>query len=108
MFTGRRCGGRSGHRLAVDGDQAAIGRDEARDHPQQRGLAAARPAEQGHEGAGGDGEFDPADREGGAVALGQPLEMDGAAGVDRYWPVLMRVQVRVKTRRTAAVCRRGV
>ena len=37
------------HRLAVDGDDAAVRRLEARDHAQQGGLAAARRAQQGKE-----------------------------------------------------------
>ena len=48
----RRCGGdvqaRGGvvQQLAVDGDGAAIGPQQARDHVDQRGLAGARGAEQ--------------------------------------------------------------
>ena len=49
MLTGRRLGGTRGDVAAVEQDRARRRRLEAGDHPQQRGLAAARRAEQREE-----------------------------------------------------------
>ena len=55
--------------VAVDQDLPLVRRDEASDHPQGRGFAAARWAEEGEELAGRDLEADPRHRDGAAVGF---------------------------------------
>ena len=62
MLTGRQMRRHAGHVLAVDQDAAGVGRLEARQHAQQRGLAAARAAQQGEQLAALDLEIDAVDR----------------------------------------------
>ncbi len=61
----------SGHILPIDGDGAAVGRLEARDHPHQRGLAAARGAKQRKEFATTDLQRDTSDGPDAAEALAE-------------------------------------
>ena len=58
---GPTCGA-VGDRLAVDRDRARVGREEAGDQPQQRGLAAARRAQHGDDLAVVDVEIDAVER----------------------------------------------
>ena len=61
------------HVLSVDGDGAAVGRDQPGDAIEGRGLARAVGAEQRHNLAAGEGERDIADHRAAAVALAQPV-----------------------------------
>jgi ABC-type uncharacterized transport system YnjBCD ATPase subunit len=64
---------------AVDPDRARGDRLEPGDHPQHRGFAAARGAEQHHELAIGDGERDRLDGRHRAVRIGLAEPVDGEA-----------------------------
>ena len=74
MLTGRRCGGTSGDILAVEQDAALARPLEAGEHPQQRGLAAARRPEQREELALENVEGQPLDGDEAAKALAHRLE----------------------------------
>ena len=69
--------GSAGHVLAADQDRAGGGVVEARDHPQGRGLAASRRAEEGEELATADVEVEGVDHGRAAEDLGQPAQGDG-------------------------------
>ena len=69
----------AGHVLAVDEEPAGIGRLEARQQAQQRGLAAARAAQQGKQLAAFDDEIDLVDGGDRAEALGEPFDADDRA-----------------------------
>ena len=66
----------AGHVLAVDLDAAGIGRLQPGQQAEQRGLAAARAAQQGEQLAAGDLEIDIVDGDDGAEALGRPFNPD--------------------------------
>ena len=78
----------AGHVLAVDQDAARVGRLEARDHAQQRGLAAARAAQEGEQLAAPDVEIDAIDRGDRAEALGDPGDADDRRRRSSHRPVL--------------------
>src|SRR5437899_6897134 len=62
--------------LAPTRINALVGRHEARNQTQERGLAAAARAEQRHELAVADFEAEVADRDDRAESLRQPLDLD--------------------------------
>ena len=66
----------AGEVLAVQHDAAGIGNVEARDHPQQRGLAATRGPEKGEELAGVDADADVVDRGEVAETAGDVLDVE--------------------------------
>ena len=72
----RRSAGRVGDGISIEGDCALGDRLEPGDEPQARRLAAARGAEQGHEGAVRNAEREAVDRHHRAVALGDVGEAD--------------------------------
>jgi hypothetical protein len=71
--------GDPGDVLAVDGDRAGIGRLEAGQDPQRRGLAAARRAEQRDQLARRDVQRQPMERADGAKGAGQVAQGDRRA-----------------------------
>ena len=75
--------GRAGDVLAADEDRAGGRVAEAGDHPQRRGLAAARRAEQGEELAARDVEVEVVDDGGAAEDLGQAAQRDATASSGR-------------------------
>ena len=66
-------------RLAVDDDLAGVGMHGAREHLDQRRLAGAVVADDGHDLARADREVDAVDGHDRAVALGQPAGLESAA-----------------------------
>ena len=66
-------------RLAVDPHRAGRRPDEAGHHAEQRGLAAARGTEQGHDLAGAYGQRDVGDGGDGAVAMGDGVDIESVA-----------------------------
>ena len=62
---------RGGHHASVDLDRSMVGRDEADDQAQQRGLAASRGAQDRREGSLRDDEVDLAQDGSSPVGLGQ-------------------------------------
>ena len=78
MPMSRRCTGTVLDLLAVEGDRAVIGHDEAGDGAQQGRLAGARGAEQAEELAVIEGDGDVVERRDAAVALAHMLDLDAA------------------------------
>jgi hypothetical protein len=79
----RDAGPRLGHALALERDLAAVGGDEAVDAAQQRGLAAARGTDQGHDLALAHLEIDAAEHLERAVALGEAGDADARTRLRR-------------------------
>ncbi len=104
MLTGRAMRRHAGHVLAVDQDAAGVGRLEAGQQAQQRGLAAARAAQQGEQLAAFDVEIDAVDGGDRAEALGDALRC-GRSGVAAHThrPVLIVVHSRVRSRVCSAL-----
>ena len=69
------------HAAAVDGEFARGDGLQARDHPQERGLAAAGGADKDDELAVGDVEVDARQDLGAAVGLGDPGKAHGGHGI---------------------------
>ena len=78
MLTGRLCGETCDEVAPVELDAAGVGLLEAGDHPQRRGLAAARGAEQREELALSDLEVEAVDGDLVAEPLHQPGQGEGA------------------------------
>ncbi len=76
MFDGRRCGGVSVIRWPVDENLAGIRKLEARDHPQQRRLPAARRPQQRKELAAPDRQVDAVHRRDAAEALADAIDLN--------------------------------
>ena len=76
MLTGRRFGRHAAHRRAADANVAVVRREKARDHPQQRGLAAAGRAEDREEAAVRDFERQRVDGRQRAVALADAVDLE--------------------------------
>ncbi len=109
MFDGRRQAGQSVMSCAVDDNLPGARNVRARDHAQQRGLAAARGAEQAEELAAPNVEADIVNGDDVAVALGDSSNADdrvGAPIVQR--PVLIRVHNRFRSRSNFWVTRVAV
>ena len=70
----------AGDDTVVEPDAAGCRREEARDQAEQRGLAAARGAEHGGEGALGDDEVDPVHGADVAEGVGDSRQLDPAHG----------------------------
>ena len=96
MLTGRSYGGMPAMSCAVDEDAARGRRLEARQHAQQRRLAAARAAEQAEDLAAVDVQRDVVDRDEVAELLGDVLDADvGLRACGSFqrlllWPVDLR------------------
>src|SRR5690606_40369384 len=101
-------GGDAGDILAVDLDPAGCRPVEARDQPQQRGLSAARGADEDHEFAFADFQIDAMDDLDIAKALGNPLQ-DNPSHASPYLmpapaiPVVMKRCRNTKTRTTGII-----
>ncbi len=103
---GRR---RVAHRLGADDHVAGRDRLVPADHPQGRGLAAARGAEQAAIGPRPDLQVDAVHRHGLAVALGQPDQLDihailPASSPARDGPVGARVRPESRDQSGGAAC----
>ena len=113
MLTGRSCGGTLGHVHILDQDAAAARAGEARQHAQQRRLAASRGADECEHLALVDAQIDAVDRGEGAEGLVDAFDDDLRLGVgiepraigDRFLRRRRHAGLKVRRRRRAASVR---